>query len=240
MSKISAIWLKEFRTFWYSFIAYIVIAVFIGTTSWLYFRGLFVMNDANLGGFFASLPALFLLIMPALTMRQWAEEHKTGTIELLMTLPVREWELVLGKYLASVSFLVVLLLLTLPLTLTTAALSQNGLDWGVVITSYLGTLLMGAAYLAMGGWVSSFTTNQIVAFILGAALIGAAVLIGESVVTMFVSGWMSQLLSYLGLSQHFQSIMRGVIDSRDVIYYASIIFLFLYLTVRAVENRKWS
>ena len=240
MTKINAIWRKEFHTFWYSFIAYIVIAVFIGTTSWLYFRTFFVMNDANLTGFFGALPALFLLIMPALTMRQWAEEHKTGTIELLMTLPVREWELVLGKYLAAVSFLVIMLLLTLPLTLTVAAMSQNGLDWGVVVTSYLGTLLMGAAYLAIGGWVSSFTTNQIVAFILGAALIGAAILIGEAVVTMFVSGGLSQFLSYLGLSQHYQSIMRGVIDSRDIIYYASVIFLFLYLTVRAVENRKWS
>jgi ABC-2 type transport system permease protein len=124
--------------------------------------------------------------------------------------------------------------------LTVAGLSQNGLDWGVVLTSYFGALLLGAAYLAIGGWAGSFTSNQIVAFIIGVAVIFVAIMIGESLVTMFVPGFMVTPLEYLGLQRHFVSIARGVIDTRDIIYYVSVIFLFLFLTVRAVESRKWS
>jgi ABC-2 type transport system permease protein len=239
MSKIGAVWTKEFRSFWYSPVAYIVITVFLVISSWLFFQGLFLQGNADLSSFFALMPWSFLFLMPALTMRQWAEERKTGTIESLMTLPVREWDVVLGKFLAVVSFLAVILLLTVPLTATVYGLSQNGLDLGVVPSIYLGTLLLGAAYLAIGGWVSSFTENQIVAFILGMALIFMLIIAGLPVVTMF-AGPLSSLMDYIGLAGHYQSIGRGEIDTRDLIYYASVIFLFLYLTVRSVESRKWS
>lgn len=239
MSKVGAIWRKEFGSFWYSPVAYIVITVFLVVSNWLFFQGFFLQQNADVTSFFALMPWTFLFLMPALTMRQWAEEKKTGTIESLMTLPVREWDVVLGKFLAVISFLAVILLLTVPLTLTVAGLSQNGLDFGVVPSIYFGTLLLGAAYLAIGGWVSSFTENQIIAFILGIALIFVLIIVGLPIVTMF-SGPLASFLEYIGLAGHYESIGRGEIDTRDLIYYASVIFLFLYLTVRSVESRKWS
>jgi ABC-2 type transport system permease protein len=239
MSKLGAVWRKEFRGFWTSPVAYIVITVFLVISTWLFFKGFYLQGSADVNPFFALMPWTFLFLMPALTMRQWAEEKKTGTIESLMTLPVREWDVVLGKFLAVVSLLGVILLLTVPLTLTVATLSQNSLDWGVVPMVYLGTLLLGAAYIAIGGWVSSFTENQIVAFILGMALIFGLIMVGLPIVTMF-AGPLSPMFEYLGLATHYESIGRGVIDSRDLVYYGSVIFLFLYLTVRSVESRKWS
>jgi ABC-2 type transport system permease protein len=240
MSKVCAIWRKEFRSFWYSPVAYIVINVFLVIMNWLYFSQLYLAKDANLGSLFGFMPAAFMFLMPALTMRQWAEERKTGTIEMLMTLPVREWEVVLGKFLSGCSLLGIILLLTLPTTLTVAFISQSGLDWGMVLTSYLGTFLFGAAVLAMGGWVSSFTENQIVAFILGLALVFVAMIIGTPLVTMRLPAFMAPLVEYVGLNSHYSSISRGVLDSRDVVYFATLIFLFLYLTVRSVESRKWN
>ena len=144
------------------------------------------------------------------------------------------------KYFAALLFLVITLLLTLPLPLTVAGISQSGIDWGVLLANYLGALLLGAAYLAIGGWAGSFTSNQIVAFILGVVIIFVGIMIGEGVITMFAPGFLVLPLQYLGLNQHYASIARGVIDTRDIIYYLSVIFLFLYLTVRAVESRKWS
>lgn len=240
MSSVAAIWRKEFRGYWFSPIAYIVITVFLVLMNWLFFRAFYLIGNADMRMYFSILPWAFLLLMPALTMRQWAEELRSGSIETLMTKPVREWEVVLGKYLAAISFLFLILALTITTPLTVTGISQNGLDWGVVLTSYLGALLLGAAYLAIGGWAGSFTSNQIVAFIIGVAVIFVAIMIGESLVTMFVPGFLVTSLEYLGLQRHFASIARGVIDTRDIIYYISVVFLFLFLTVRAVESRKWS
>lgn len=240
MNKITAIWGKEFHSFWYSPVAYIVINVFLVVLTWLFFSQLYLAKDANLTSFFGLMPMAFMFLMPALTMRQWAEERKTGTLEMLMTLPVREWEVVLGKYLSVLSLLAVILLLTMPTTICVALMSQNGLDWGVILTSYLGTFLFGAVVLAMGGWVSSFTENQIVAFILGLALAFVAIMIGSPLITYRAPGFLAPLATYLGLTNHYSGISRGVIDSRDIIYFATLMFLFLYLTVRSVESRKWS
>lgn len=238
MSKIGAVFAHEFRTFWYSPIAYIVLIVFLAVMTWLFFTGFFIQGNASLGGLFSFMPIAFMIVMPALTMRQWAEERKSGTVELLMTKPVTEWEAVLGKYLATACLLLVLLLLTVPLALSVAAVSTNGLDWGVVVASYIGALLLGLAYLAIGGWVSSMTENQIVAFILGVVLIFLLFIIGN--ISMLVSASWVLPLEYIGIGKHYSSISRGVIDTRDLIYYASVIFLFIYLTARTVESRKWS
>ncbi len=238
MRNISAIAGREFRGFWYSPIAYIVLTVFLVITVYLFFLGYFLAADASLNGFFGLLPWAFMLLMPALTMRMWAEELRAGTVELLMTKPVREWEVVLGKFLAAAAFLLITLACTLPLAITVHFTSQNGLDWGVVFTSYLGALLLGMAYLGLGGWMSSYSRNQVVAFILGVAIIFILVIIGE--LSAFAPGWMTIWLEGLGMNRHFTSISRGVIDSRDMIYYLSVIFLALYLTVRSVESRKWS
>jgi ABC-2 type transport system permease protein len=239
MSKLAAVWRREFRGYWYSPVAYIVITVFLVVLTWMFFLPFFIQGQADTRGLFGPLPWFFLFLAPAITMRQWAEEKKSGTIELLMTMPVREWDVVLGKFLSSLSLFAVILALTLPLILTVAGVSQNGLDWGQVLTSYLGALLLGAAYLAIGGWVSSFTQNQIVAFILGMAVIFLFLVVGL-ILPQLNPGFLTPVLTYLGIGNHYQSIARGVIDSRDLLYYGSMIFLFLYLTVRSVESRKWS
>ena len=238
MRNICAIANREFRGFWYSPIAYIVLTVFLVITIYLFFLGYFLSGNASLTGYFSMLPWAFMLLLPALTMRMWAEELRAGTVELLMTKPVREWEVVLGKFFAAMSFLVITLACTLPLALTVHFTSQNGLDWGVVFTSYLGALLLGTAYIALGGWMSSYSRNQVVAFILGVAVIFVLVIIGE--LAAFAPGWMTTILESLGMNRHFSSIARGVIDSRDLLYYVSVIFLALYLTVRSVDSRKWS
>jgi ABC-2 type transport system permease protein len=230
MSKVSAVWRREFRGFWFSAVV----------TAGLFFNFFFLANNADMGQLFNMLPWAFLLILPALTMRQWAEEKSSGSIELLMTKPVREWEAVLGKFLASVSLLVCILALTLPLTITVAAISQSGLDGGQVATRYLGALLLGMAYLAIGAWVSSITANQIVALISSIAIIFALVMIGETFITFRAPSPLVPVLEYLGLNRHYVSMARGVIDTRDLIYYFSVMFLFLLFTTRAVESRKWS
>lgn len=240
MSKISAVWGREFRAYWLSPVAYITLVVFLVVTTWLFFQFFFLADNADMGQMFTLLPWAFMFILPALTMRQWAEEKSSGTIELLMTKPLREHEAVLGKFLAAVSLLVCILALTLPLTITVAVLSQTGLDWGQIATSYLGALLLGMAYLAIGSWVSSFTQNQFVAFIAGFTIIFALVMVGEGFVTFRAPGFMVPWLEYLGLNRHYVSMARGVLDTRDLLYFASVVFLFLLFTTRAVERRKWS
>lgn len=240
MNRINTVWAREFRAFWFSPIAYIIIIAFLALTNFLYFRTFFVEGQASLRVFFDFLPWTFLLILPALTMGQWAEERKTGTIEPLLTLPVTEWQVVLGKYFASLSLLACILLLTTPLVFTVSRLSSNGIDEGQVLMSYLGALLLGASYLAIGSWVSSFSDNQIVAFILSLAAIAVLLFVGLPFVTYFVEGGFSVFLRNLGLTTHYSSLGRGVLDMRDVLYFGSVIYLFTFLTTRTVESRKWS
>lgn len=238
MRTIAALTGKEFRSYFHSPIAYIYLVVFIAFTSWFFFRGFFVMNAATMRGFFSLMPWTFLFLIPAVTMRLWAEEQKLGTMEVLMTWPVREHEAVLGKYFAGLGLLLVSLLLTLPLTAT--VFLAGGPDPGPILTGYLGLVFMGGAYLAIGLFASSLTENQIVAFIFGVIMTFALFIVGEDFIIVAAPGWLAPILSFLGLGAHFSSIGRGVIDSRDVIYYLSVIFFFLYLNVRRIESRKWS
>jgi ABC-2 type transport system permease protein len=169
-------------------------------------------------------------------MRLWAEERKLGTMEVLMTLPIRDHEAVLGKYLASLAFLAVALALTVPIPLTVAWLGDP--DLGVMTAGYIGSLLMGAAYLAIGIFISSMSSNQIVAAILGWVVCFILFFIGNDLVLFSAPKALAPLLDYLGLGNHFDSIGRGVLDSRDLIYYLSVIAFFLFLNVRAIETRK--
>ncbi len=238
MGTIAALAKKEFKGYFQSPIAYIYLVVFLVFTNWFFFRGFFVMNVASMRGFFSLMPWTFLFLLPAATMRLWAEEQKLGTMEVLMTWPVREHEAVLGKFLAGMGLLAVSLLMTLPLTATVFLVGQP--DPGPVITGYLGLLLMGGAYLAIGLYASSLTENQIVAFIVGVFLTFALFIVGEDFVLVAAPSALAPLMSFLGLGAHFSSIGRGVIDSRDLLYYLSVIFFFLYLNVRRLESRKWS
>lgn len=238
MTTVWTIAKKEFRSYFQSPIAYIFITVFLVMTHFFFFRGFFVVGQATLREFFALIPLVYLLFVPAVTMRLWAEERKLGTMELLLTFPVKDWEVVLGKFLASFGFLAVSLLCTLPLALVVISLGNP--DNGALVGGYLGSLLLGGTFLALGLWISALTSNQIIAFILTAASCFLLYIIGEPVVLSSVPDALTAFLANLSVGYHFDSIGRGVVDSRDLLYYLSIIAFFLFLNIRSIESRKWS
>lgn len=237
MHNFYAIFKKEFKSYFNLPIAYIYITVFLVLSNWLFLRIFFITGQASMRNFFGFMPWMFLFFIPAVTMRLWAEEKKLGTMEILMTLPVRDHEVVLGKFCASFCFLILTIALSFPLIITVAALGNP--DGGPIIGSYLGVLLMGGAYLAIGLFISSLTENQIIAFIISIVVIFALIIVGQDIVLFSVPGLLVPIFSYLSLGAHFESISRGVIDSRDLIYYFSVIGFFLYLNVRKLETGKW-
>ena len=237
MRNMLTIFQKEFKSYFNSPIAYIFIITFLLFSSWLFFRTFFLIGQAHMRPLFGILPWLFLILAPAITMRAWAEEKKMGTMEVLMTLPLKDYEIVLGKFLASFIFLITAVLLTFPLALTIYFLGEP--DNGTIVGGYLGACLMGGAYLAIGLFISSLTQNQIVAFIVSIVVCFAFLIIGEDIVLMSAPAILSPVFTYLGLGAHFESISRGVIDSRDLLYYSSLIGFFLFLNTLAIESRKW-
>ena len=236
MSRTVAIFKREFASYFNSPIAYIYVTVFLGLAGWLFFKGFFLVGEASMRTFFGLLPWLFLFFVPAITMRLWAEEKKVGTMELLMTLPVTDTEAVLGKFLASFAFLLVSLALSVVLAIVVAALGDP--DPGEIFGGYLGAVLIGAAFLAIGLFVSSLTENQIVAFIISVVAIFVLFILGDDFVLMGVPSWIAPVFSFLGLGAHYDSVSRGVIDSRDIIYYLSVVGFFLYLNVKSIQGRK--
>ncbi len=228
---------RELSSYFSSPVAYIVILAFLGVTHWLFFRTFFLISQSSLRPFFALLPWIFLFLAPALTMRAWAEEKKLGTLEVLMTFPVRERDAVLAKFLAAFAFLAITLCLTLSLPLTVLIVGSP--DPGPIWGGYLGACLMGGAYLAIGLFASSLTENQIVAFILAIVLCFALLVIGEDVVLFSMPAALVPACSWLGLGAHFESIGRGVVDSRDILYYLTVTGFFLFLNQLALESRKW-
>jgi ABC-2 type transport system permease protein len=196
---------------------------------------LFVEKQAEMRGFFGIMPLLFMFLAPAITMRLLADEKSSGTLELLITLPVRDWEVVLGKYLAAMALLCTALGLTLVFAITVRSLGP--LDRGPAIGGYLGLVLMGGAYVAIGVMTSSFTRNSIVSFIVAFAISFALYLIGR--LTQFVPPSLQALTSFLSIDSHFENISRGVIDSRDVIYYLSVVGVCLLVATLSLESRRW-
>jgi len=237
MENMLAIFKKEFKSFFISPIAYVFITVYLVVTNFLFFQGFFIINQADMRGYFGLLPWIFLFFVPAITMRSWAEEKKVKTLELLQTWPVSDSQVVLGKFLASFCFLGVSILLSLTIPITIFVLGSP--DPGPILGGYVGALLMGGAYLAIGLWISSLTENQIVAFILGVVATFILFIIGNQFVTLVAPPSLVPILSFLGLGNHFASVERGVIDSRDIIYYLSVIGFFLFLNVQSLGSRKW-
>jgi ABC-2 type transport system permease protein len=228
---------KELMSYFNSPIAYVFIGVFLVAGNWLFFNVFFLAANASMRNYFALLPWIFLFLSPAITMRLWAEEKKSGTIELLLTLPVTDWQVVLAKFFSALTFLSVSLSLSLTIPLSVAFLGN--LDLGPVIGGYLGALFLGGSYLALGLFISSLTKNQIIAFIIGLAACFAAFIVGADFVLAGAPQSFAPVMKFIGLGSHFNNIARGVIDTKDVIYYISFIFLFLWLNVRVIENRAW-
>ncbi len=238
MTNILTIFRKELRSYWNSPVAYIFATVFLALISWLFFENFFLEGQANLRGFFGILPLAFVLFVPAVTMRLWAEEKKLGTIELLMTLPLRDHEVVLGKFLAAFAFLSMTVLLSFPLPAIVALLGHP--DPGPIVGGYVGALLMGAAFLAIGIFVSNLTSNQIVALVLSFLIAILLLLVDSGAVLSKAPAFLAPAVEFLGVRTHFESIERGVIDSRDLLYFLSVTGFFLYLNVRTIESRKWA
>jgi ABC-2 type transport system permease protein len=237
MEKIIAICKKEFTSYFLSPIAYVFITVYLVISSFLFFQTFFLNNQAEMRGYFQFLPWIFLFFIPAITMRSWAEERKVKTLELLLTWPVSDFQVVAGKFLAALGFLTVAVLLSVTIPITIMVIGKP--DMGPIIGGYIGLLFMGGAYLAIGMWISSYTENQIIAFILGVVATFVLFIVGSPFIVIFAPGVLAPLLTYVGLGTHFESIQRGVIDSRDIIYYCSVIGFFLFLNIQSLASRKW-
>lgn len=234
-SAILTIARREFKAYFMTPMAYIYLTAFLVLTHWLFLRSFFLLGEASLRPFFGLLPWVYLFFVPAAAMGKWAEEKKMGTLELLLTHPISELEAVAGKFLAGLGLIVTALWLTFPLPLLAALVGD--VDWGPVAGGYLGLIFLGGTYLAVGLWVSSLTENQITAFIVGVVVSFLLFIVGEPIVTTGLAPSAAGLLQYLGLGFHFESIGRGVLDSRDLIYYLSMIGFFLFLNWKSVENR---
>ncbi|MDR0456419.1 MAG: ABC transporter permease [Treponema sp.] len=206
---------------------------------WLfYFQRYFTMNVASLRPYFAFFPLVFILVIPVLTMKSWAEERKTGSIELLLTMPFSEWDLVLGKFCAVFALLVMMLILTIPLPLTLFPLGE--FDKGVIVCEYIGALLIGASAVALGLLLSALSKNQAGSFLGSAVALMAAMLVSQLTFSLNLPYWLAQGINFLSLSFHFDSFSKGLLDSRDIVFYLASTVLFLFITTRVILFRKWS
>jgi len=245
MANIYRIFKKELGGYFNSPQAYIFLIVFVMLGAGLFFNlaggGFFPARQATLSGFFMFVPWLFLFFVPAIAMRIWAEERRSGTQELLMTMPVRDWEAVLGKYLSALVLVAVALVLTFPLVyvLKRFADPNTPIDFAPVWCGYLGAFLMGAAMLAIGTWASSVTVNQIIAFIITCLIIFLLILAGVQSVTGIFPPRAAEVIGQFSIMTHFMNMYRGVIDVADLAYFLSLIVFFLFLNVRSIESRKW-
>ena len=234
-SNVIPIFRRELRSYFNSPVAYVVIVVFLAILGWFFTSNLFLANIASLRVVFDLVPLMFLFFVPAVTMRLLAEERKSGTLELLTTKPVRDIEIVLGKFLAAWVLLAVTLFPTLLYLFT--VMSLGSIDIGPVLAGYIGLLLMGGVYIAIGLLASSLTENQIVAFILSFLVVLALFLMDK--ILMYVPESFASTMEFLAIDYHFSNIARGVIDSRNLIYFGSVLGFSLLLTTVSLERRKW-
>ena len=235
---------RELSGYFATPVAYVFAVVFLILSGFFTFKvgNLYEREQADLQPFFSFLPWLFLFLIPAISMRLWSEERKSGTIELLMTLPVSLTEAVLGKFLAAWCFTAVALLLTFPIWITVNYLGDP--DNGVIVAAYSGSLIMAGAFLAIGSCISALTKNQVIAFVVSVVVCFCFILSGFPMVLDFFSGWLPQVvldaISDFSFLTQFAAIRKGVIDVRSLIYFLSLIALWLYATTVAVDARKAS
>ena len=233
---VSIIFRKEMGAYFNSTVAYITLVVFLLISGWFFASAFFLVGESDLRGLFSIIPVIYLFFIPAVSMGLIAREKSSGTMELLVTLPLDDWEVVVGKYLAVVVLIGVGLLYTFFHFITLAVVGTN-LDVGAIFTGYLGLLLVGGVYASAGIFCSAVTGNQITAFILSFLIVFVFFMLDK--VLFFVPGFLTALLQYVSIDYHLTNISRGVIDSRNVIYFLSVISLFLMLAVRTLEMRKW-
>lgn len=242
MKPMLAVLRRELSGYFSTPVAYVFIVVFLFTAGifTFYLGQFFERGQADLKAFFLFHPWLYLFFLPAIAMRLWAEERKSGTIELLLTLPIPLWAAVLGKFLAAWAFAGIALALTFPLWLTVNWLGTP--DNGVILAGYIGSLLMAGAYLAIGGCLSAITKNQVIAFVVSVLVCFVFTVAGAPMVLNFFQGWAPPLIvdtiaSFSFLS-HFNAITEGVIDLRDLVFFLSLIIVWLYATAVVVDFKK--
>ena len=233
---------RELAGYFATPVAYVFIVIFLALLNALtFFMGSFFdRGQADLASFFQFHAWVYMLLIPAITMRMWAEERKSGTIEMLMTLPLSLTQVVLGKYLAAVAFTAISLALTFPLWITVNYLGEP--DNGAILAGYFGSLLMASGFLAVGAFISALTKNQVVAFVMTAAACFVLIASGAPIVLSFFAGWapkaMVDFIASLSFLSHFTDISKGVLDLRDVVYFISLIAAFLFANAVAVERLK--
>jgi len=240
LSVIQQVHRKEMTLFFAAPIGYLFLAGFLAFTLFVFFwvETFFVRNISDVGPLFEWLPIALIFLSAALTMRMWSEERRSGTLEFVATMPVSTWEFVLGKFMACWSLLFIALVLTLGLPITVSIIGD--LDWGPVLAGYLAAMLMGGAYICIGLFVSSRTDSQIVSLLLTTVVCGLFYLIGSDTITQLFSNSIAQKLYALGSGSRFESIIRGVIDLRDLYFYVSVAAMFLVANVFALERERWA
>jgi ABC-2 type transport system permease protein len=242
MNIIRAIYLRELKSYFSTPVAYVFIVIFLilmGTFTF-YLGGFYEQGQADLNSFFNFHPWLYLFLVPAIAMRLWAEERKSGTVELLMTLPITPWQAILGKYLAAWAFTGIALALTFPIWITVNYLGDP--DNGAIAAAYIGSLLMAGGFLAIGSCVSAVTRNQVIAFVITIVVCFGFLLSGFPMVLDLFRGWAPQVIvdgiASLSFLTHFANISRGVIDLRDLLYFALLIGAFLYANAIVLQWKQ--
>ena len=236
MRNILTIYKKEFFSYFTTPMAYIFLVVFALVNGYFFSNTFFLIGQSDLRSLFNIVPMVYLFFIPAITMGLIAREKNLGTMEVLCTLPIKDYELVLGKYLSSLSLIIVGLIFTDIHMITLMKFGTN-IDYGAMFSGYLGLLFVGGVYAAIGIFASSLFDNQVVSFIIAVFIVLMFFLFDKLLI--FVPSFMSGLIQYLSVDYHFSNIARGVIDSRNIIYFISTIGIFLFLTVQVLNARRW-
>lgn len=242
MSTVGALFRRELRSYFATPIAYVFIVIFLilMATFTFYLGGFYERGQADLAPFFNFHPWLYLFLVPAIAMRLWAEERKSGSVELLLTLPITKWQAVLGKYLAAWAFTGIALFLTFPIWLTVNYLGDP--DNGAILAAYIGSLLMAGGFLAIGSCLSATTSNQVIAFVITVVVCFMFLLAGFPLVLDIFSGWAPQAIvdgiASLSFLTHFANISKGVIDFRDIVYFGLLIATFLFANTIVLQWKQ--
>ncbi|MDD5686854.1 MAG: ABC transporter permease subunit [Elusimicrobia bacterium] len=234
-NNILVIFKREINAFFDSPVAYIVIVSFLAVSGWFFSSSIFLINFATLEGYLDILPLIFIFFVPAITMRLFSEEYKSGTIEILSTMPIADYEIILGKYLAGFGIISISILLTLFYPITLFFISKPHV--GTIFGSYLGLLFIAMFYSSIGIFASSITKNQIVAFLVSFIICFFFFMAGKTV-NILPNSALTSVFEYIGIDSHFNNITKGLIDSRDIIYYFSVSAFFYLLTLRMINIRK--
>ncbi|MCX6161375.1 MAG: ABC transporter permease [Ignavibacteriae bacterium] len=235
MNNILTIFKREVRSYFTSPVAYIIIVVFLIITGWFFTSSLFLAGVVSMRGVFEIVPFIFLFYIPAISMRTFSEEKKSGTIELLLTKPISDSDIVLGKFFSTLTLAALTLAPTLIYVISLKLLGS--LDIGSIISAYIGIILMSGIYISIGLFASSLTENQVVAFIVSFLIIFALFMLNK--ILIFIPAPLITTVEYISTDYHFSSIARGVIDTKDLVYYVSSISIMLLLTRTSLESRKW-